>query len=775
MPARFKGMSEYDRNFRWKTGEIPHGRFSPDQNRTWAGLRSDQLGITKEPGFISKKKVPYYDPQISKSFDWPGDQDTERNAPVLSEVKAQEHVEPRAARQKFPNYQEKVETPRVETPRAPRVPVKKPRSRSADSRMQYAKENKAETANKSRRAHNVREPKNAAASKPQSPRQGREHKADVDNRAHPQVLEKPTHGPAPTQPGNESERFLRALQKKAGMNVAPVHKANRTTEYNRQFVWKKPFRNSPMLAAEQVIYNKNSSIQPIKKDIVPRVTEYHTQFKGLSPAKGPKLRRDWEEKEGRLYVPEDISPEKKNKKEEYYPSKEKQPGSAHKHANQRKKSREQYLQKHHFPHRGYRKATTEYAANFVSPEEYRYRKGSWIRIRQQAPDEVKELRAQAESYRHRVLGTHFSRDHLNQILSKNNKLWEAASSTSTDEMLSANIKALDLAGSRRTAKPAGLSPDERRRSLEKDLPQMDSGGMGEEDASSASVRRRLVWEEDGSGEQITPIAEEDEQDEVNSEEDGVEPAQQFERNNANLRIDERKQGEDMLSPADSETISEPSTASVGEGGRLPTPQLKSLGGPQRTHHDLTTPVIGGAVLVSPPKLKSQTPDRRKKTSPERRYSPHKRVPRESPRRELVKNKDVLMRSPHAAGVKTVDPLPLREDQWPILDDCDKLSPVKPRDEDWNMSPSQRALVISKSPHRSQSCRIHGALRDPEFQHNGNIASYNQFRLPLYEMNSADEDDDRMSQISARSAASSSLAVQTLQRAQKRKEHFWGKR
>lgn len=32
-------------------------------------------------------------------------------------------------------------------------------------------------------------------------------------------------------------------------------------------------------------------------------------------------------------------------------------------------------------------------------------------------------------------------------------------------------------------------------------------------------------------------------------------------------------------------------------GRLPTPQLRALGGLQRTHHDLTTPVTGKSLIV----------------------------------------------------------------------------------------------------------------------------------------------------------------------------------
>lgn len=42
----------------------------------------------------------------------------------------------------------------------------------------------------------------------------------------------------------------------------------------------------------------------------------------------------------------------------------------------------------------------------------------------------------------------------------------------------------------------------------------------------------------------------------------------------------------------------------GEGddnGRVPTPRLDSIGGAIRTHHDLTTPAVGGALLTSPKK------------------------------------------------------------------------------------------------------------------------------------------------------------------------------
>ena len=61
--------------------------------------------------------------------------------------------------------------------------------------------------------------------------------------------------------------------------------------------------------------------------------------------------------------------------------------------------------------------------------------------------QVWELRNKAEAYRRRAWGTHFSRLHLNQILSEQTHLWEP--STSTSSSLSHIIEALDLARSDR--------------------------------------------------------------------------------------------------------------------------------------------------------------------------------------------------------------------------------------------------------------------------------------------------------------------------------------
>uniref|UniRef100_A0A8D2JK52 Nuclear protein MDM1 n=1 Tax=Sciurus vulgaris TaxID=55149 RepID=A0A8D2JK52_SCIVU len=45
MPVRFKGLSEYQRNFLWKKSYLSDScNASVGRKHPWAGLRSDQLG-----------------------------------------------------------------------------------------------------------------------------------------------------------------------------------------------------------------------------------------------------------------------------------------------------------------------------------------------------------------------------------------------------------------------------------------------------------------------------------------------------------------------------------------------------------------------------------------------------------------------------------------------------------------------------------------------------------------------------------------------------------
>nr|XP_025039675.1 nuclear protein MDM1 isoform X1 [Pelodiscus sinensis] len=581
--------------------------------------------------------------------------------------------------------------------------------------------------------------------------------------------------------------FHRVLQKKSGMNISPSNNFPRNSEYQRQFVWKTPPKNSPLLAADQVIHNTSKSIPQFKSLAITPETEYEKSFKVSPPAKEPKLRSDLEEREFPVCAPVNMSPEKKNERKEIFLKPEGDSANQGKSETEQKqpeqKNKQHIAQKPLSLHTSLGKVNTEYRSKFLSPAQYLYKDGAWSRIRKNIPNqdsqnilnymwymEVKELREKAEAYRQRVQGTHFSRDHLNQILSDNNRLWEVSSNSSSEETISNTIRALDLAGV--SEKQMSVSQNLLQQPDSTEQPQQkNTEKLGMSDAPTVPVKRRLAWGEQDRAEQVenqTLGLEEDEEKENKQEST---EAQKLEENAEDLTLDNKIKGENalLLNPS-----ADSSSVSSGKGGRLPTPKLKTLGGAQRTHHDLTTPAVGGAVLVSPSKMKSSSPQQRKKKSLETHYSTSKEASRErKPRRFEGEAEAVSLRDSPAAGLKTLDPLPLRKNSWPTINASDERASQTSAHS--TIAPVQKSVRCSTSPCWNPSRRIQGTLKDPEFQHNGNISSpkKSHFQLPLQEINYTDE-DDRLSQISARSAASSSLASQILERAQKRKENFWGK-
>ncbi|XP_074082295.1 nuclear protein MDM1 isoform X6 [Macrotis lagotis] len=628
MPVRFRGQSEYQRNFLWKKSHLSELSNSLESQKCpWAGLRSDQIGITKEPSFISKKRVPYYDTEIPKYLEWKSEDASENELVVLPELEVPKGTE----------LQEKddLKEGRILTPEAPRV-LKRVRSNSVDSQVEAV-----DPVDDDKEVISDPTPMNEK----------------TETQKSTQVLSENVH----------NQQLDRILRRKAGLPVAPTYHSLRNSEYQRQFVWKTPKENSPILAADQVFFSKNKSVPPFKVDVTIPETEYKRNFKGLSPNKERRYGHDLKENEN----PEIESPEKCSKTE-----------------NSKQREAEMEPNDKISPHKYQRKVNTEYRAKFLSPSQYLYRDGTWKRVRENTLNQgsqntlnslwyaqVKELREKAEFYRKRILGTHFSRDHLNQILSDNNCVWDVSSVSSSEGTISNNIRALDLAG------------------------------------ETASL----------------PCASAD--------------------------------------PSDSSSVSS------GKGGRLPTPKLKELGGAPRTHHDLTTPAVGGAVLVSPSKVKSSFPEhRKKKPSPD---SLREMSKIDSNRKELGPRP---LLTPLAAGLKTMDPLPLRDEIEVSISKPEVVPTGRKLPENSITVPVLGPRPLCAPSHWNPSCRIQGALRNAEFQHNGNLVSprTGHCHLPHQEINH-DEDDDRMSQISARSAASSLMASQTLARAQKRKESFWGKK
>ncbi|XP_053438964.1 nuclear protein MDM1 isoform X2 [Nycticebus coucang] len=704
MPVRFKGLSEYQRNFLWKKSYLSEScNSSVGRKYPWAGLRSDQLGITKEPSFISKRRVPYHDPQISKSLNWNG-AISEKDEP-LETLKSQE------AEQKG------VTQERVLSLEASRVP-KRTRSHSMDSRA----EGTSDVLENNENVITNHAPDNEQVELEHSTKV---HSENVDN------------------------GLDRILRKKAGLTVVPSQNALRNSEYQRQFVWKTPKETAPVFTANQVFYNKSKFVPQFKGNSVIHETEYKRNFKGLSPVKEPKLRNALREN-GNL---ETISPEKKCDKRDDPIQLEAE--MELKDSNQPKKKVTPWK------HQRLGKVNSEYRAKFLSPAQYLYKAGVWTCVKENMPNQVKELREKAEFYRKRVQGTHFSRDHLNQILSDNNCCWDVSSTTSSERTISSNIRALDLAGGTTSHKILQKCPptklEEKRPFLEEEPQKIPMEKLGTSGVSTAPVRRRLAWDAENGREDLQRQPREEEEEEEDGERDKPVAAGELEELGTpeHSKEDEIKEGSD--------------SSSVSSGkGRLPTPKLRELGGIQRTHHDLTTPAVGGAVLVSPSKVKSPAPEQKKRISSQDCL--------ETPKNDFTKKESraiSLLTSP-AAGIKTVDPLPLREDsEANIPKFAEATLPISTILEYPTNTPGQLPSPPHASSYWHPSRRIQGSLRNPEFQHNVGKARINNFQLPQHDAFN-DEDEDRLSEISARSAASSLRASQTLARAKKRKENFWGK-
>ncbi|KAK2512799.1 Mdm1 [Columba guinea] len=732
------GLSEYKRNFKWKTPEFCSP--SPQQKSLWAGLRSDQLGITREPNFISKRRVPHHHPQISKSFEWTADCDW--NDPPETEAL-------RTAELHTDHNNNDVNQEKLETSEEPRLPPKV-RSHSVDSIGETALALAENSMKRSPSAAPLNQSKAFTSAKKE--------------------LEKMGNG------------LHRVLQKKTGMNISRSNTFPRNSEYQSQFVWKSPHEKSPILAAEQVICNTSKSIPPFKSSAITSETAYERNFKGSPPVKDPQERDGLEEKEFPVC--------EQNKREEPFqkPAEDaaKQGRSEQKHPKQ--KNKQHISPKPLSLHTSRGKMNTEYRSKFLSPAQYFYKDGVWSRIRSKVPNqasqntlnsmwymEVRELRERAKAYRQQVEGTHFSRYHLNQILSDNNSLWDVSSNSSSEEGISNNIRALDLAGV--AEKETAPSPKMLQQLDSREQTQQDSTEKKDmADALTVPVKRRLAWgEQEGTEERENQQAREEEE---KQNEQVTVVAQELEENNKHAKENKKIEGEDVLVLNSSAAVSDSSSVSSRTGGRLPTPKLRALGGARRTHHDLTTPAVGGAVLVSPPKLKSSSSPQRTRGLGTDLSSAKQGARESSKRRSFRPDAEVeavsLLTSP-PAGLGTLDPLPLRQDQWPPNKVSDGQVSLAPAHQERSSTPPVLKSAKSCSvPCWSHSRRIQGTLKDPEFQHNGNVGNPKRrsFQLPLQERNHNDE-DDRLSQISARSAASSSLASQVLERAQKRKD-FWGK-
>ncbi|KAL0967256.1 hypothetical protein UPYG_G00249930 [Umbra pygmaea] len=732
MPVHFKGSSEYKNKFKGQAARSQSA--SPLRRMQLAGLRSDHLGICREPQFLSKKRVPsFHTPQVSRSLQW---------NPTTTGPSQRQVDSPR------PSSPE-----REQTPLAPRALPDGP---------------------------------------PKDPQQ-----SPTTLQHDPAVYQGQTYTRSPLATVERQEQSFDGaqyvLRRKAGLKLSEKRRGLQKSEYDKQFQWKTPVsaHASPLLAAEQMLYTSHRSIPPFKANSVVLETEYSRNFKAAQPPRGPRLRRDVETPLRENVPPEKVSKQSRRKKQREQKARtsivvqEIIPVAQLQHQQRDKGMLQQEVKSRNKAPRPHRKIKSEYNSNFRPPLNYAFKDGTWVKATSAGQEgydeqlshfwyrEVQALREKAEAYKRRAWGTHFSRLHLNQILSDQNQLWEASTPSSNlspgdaedDSISSPTIQALDLArgnsvegsSSSRPGHPASISPVSSRRS--------SLGGAGnragllenhDPEASTVPIQRRLAWEQKGAA--CGP--------QVQDEDMHAEKSKEDEENKAYTQ--ERQNG--LIVPRYRRASSAESYQSSRGGGRMPTPTLHRIATLQRTHHDLTTPATGGAILVSPPKIKEANGWVRRSEAPlGKPSSPIKRLWQASPKQAPTQNQ---LKSPPAAGVSTLDTHPLREDSW-SGDSSPENRPDRPLQAKMLRVPTKNGRPFMAGPPPVN--RIQGMLRDAEFQHNGNLGlRMSDLLLCPNGGCGTDDEDDRMSQISSKSAASCSTASQVLDRAQRRKEDFWGK-
>lgn len=74
-------------------------------------------------------------------------------------------------------------------------------------------------------------------------------------------------------------------------------------------------------------------------------------------------------------------------------------------------------------------------------------------------------------------------------------------------------------------------------------------------------------------------------------------------------------------------------------------------------------------------------------------------------------------------MKTVDPLPLREDSEIDIPKLVETASSVSKNSEYPANIPQKSPSPSPPSYWNPACRIQGSLRDPEFQHNGNYYSF----------------------------------------------------
>ncbi|XP_060067868.1 nuclear protein MDM1-like [Ylistrum balloti] len=766
MPVHFKGNSEYNVHYKWfESYRSKNFRPTPEQAKPKAGLSSVNLGLNSvpcEPPMQRKKRLDGPMTSLSTNFNQglesPGSEDY---ALLGANDKFMQNVKYKAkTRGASPPKQQKLAQTRKE--KENRQVTSKPKPAPVVNTEIYRKSTKEDSKpvapSKTEESPKVLTPMAPRGMKGMPPLQLKsELEAPKVSRKSPVKSSKKTSSSS-DMVANKQESLTKlplkdkminnmnesvqtnmdkgialsapeapaefALKYKAG--IAPPRPKRKVSEYQKSFDWKVGGKASPLLAAEQIVYNSNPAVAPFRKDVVPKKSEYDVQFQNwkLSEVEDKPVQAAGKPSKKRSKVKRSKSTGALS------PDKMAAAGSGPVITSDNKRLTKEtpdieVRPRPPIPHGQLRRSRSEYRNNFKAPSNFDYIKGAWRGANPphlQAPEpaentegpslsnwfaEVIELRRKAQEYRKRAQGTHFSREHAVQLMAQQAEAWDVQSSVrsghSTLSALSLETGSARNGASRRDSARATMASDEQ---------------VQEQDLETEAGVAKLAWQ-------------------GNQDED--------------------------------ESVIAPSTSTVEEtdGGRVPTPKwqqkLSSKRSGARHHLDLTTPAVGGAILTSPPQ----------KTRPRGR----KAVSRSQP----ISLQD--LEDDDAAPVEEVVRKPIAGQTYTKPVDVSK-GPIDPtptfgmpsrdthylRDDDMSCDqPLQTNYVhspLKKQVNNSWGINIPATIKE------GFGSTYNQPALSYSE--AKDVDDDVLS-VSARSVASScSLASETLERARKRKEEFWGK-
>ncbi|GFR79250.1 nuclear protein MDM1 [Elysia marginata] len=682
MPVHFKGSSEYDTNYKW-FDSYKSRSFSPEPEQMMdpAGKPSVTIYTSVEPPLQHKKRLG--GPATSLSTDYFSVPAKRPDFTLLGQQeKFAENVryQPKGSGSETKIYKNKenfgdASPPSKQLKMQKRIkPLTKERHPPLRASAQQSKSDLASPPPAPREVKNLqlketlkdKDLRDVLADAPVVSKSVEEPRLSQAGDAATKQLDKdvPSKPKKLEQPPAAMNEFVQTNMKKGVAMSAPEAPANyalkykagiaqdrplwKSSEYQKQFQWKKGMKASPLLAAHEIVHKSNAELGPYKTDGVPRLSEYNRQFQAWKPqifASDVNLNLNNNDISNIKLKGNDTSasnkPKIKRSKSAAAALRQSAPMEEEEEDNVKKELKAKLAQ----THGKIRRMGTEYRSNYKSPTRYGYDHGAWkgasapqmmprvedandrkeqdknmnnnqnmnnnnVEEREDAPPlsnwfaEVIELRRRAAEYRKRAQGTHFSREHLVQLMARQNQCWDLASQDSGSGdggVNSDNLLALDL----HTRPPAGRPSSLRKEgptgscsheATEGDSPVMsdvDEQEMGEDERvkeQDKKVRTKKTGKEEGKKPKKAKAGGRKSRKMAWLEKDREAVAEQARV----LELKSKKQqadynGDDVV---DNDEDVE---------GRLPTPVLKqeSPDRARRHHLDLTTPSIGGAILTCP--------------------------------------------------------------------------------------------------------------------------------------------------------------------------------